>query len=99
MGAWDHRTVRTRTVPVRWCRERLTPFSVAIENYTLFYAVSALDTVLLIKYRQCRLHIMFGSGVPSVVLWLVVAWLFAVGVFMALLYASGKRDRREHPRA
>jgi len=42
---------------------------------------------------------MLGSGVPSIVLWLVVGWLFAIGLFMALLYASGKRDRREQTRA
>jgi len=41
---------------------------------------------------------MLGSGVQSVVLWLVVVWLFAVGLFLALLYASGKRDRREQNR-
>jgi hypothetical protein len=38
---------------------------------------------------------MFGSGFTSVVLWLAVGWLFAVGLFVALLYAFGKRDRRE----
>jgi hypothetical protein len=42
---------------------------------------------------------MLRSGVPSIVLWLVVVWLFAIGLFMALLYASGKRDRREQTRA
>ena len=42
---------------------------------------------------------MLGSGVQSIVLWLLVGWLFAVGVFLALLYASGKRDRRERTRA
>jgi len=42
---------------------------------------------------------MFGSGVQSIVLWLVVVWLFAVGLFLALLYASGKRDRGEQTRA
>lgn len=40
---------------------------------------------------------MLGSGVQSVLLWLVV-WLFAIGLFMALLYASGKRDRRKQTR-
>jgi hypothetical protein len=42
---------------------------------------------------------MLRSGVSSIVLWLVVVWLFAIGLFMALLYASGKRDRREQTRA
>lgn len=42
---------------------------------------------------------MLGSGVPPIVLWLVVGWLFAIGLFMALLYAFGKRDRREQTRA
>ncbi|WP_310895805.1 hypothetical protein [Haloarcula terrestris] len=40
---------------------------------------------------------MLGSGVQSVLLWLVV-WLFAIGLFMTLLYASGKRDRRKRTR-
>ncbi|WP_336338203.1 hypothetical protein [Haloarcula brevis] len=38
---------------------------------------------------------MFGSGVLSMVLWLAVGWLLAVGLFVALLYASGKRDRED----
>jgi len=42
---------------------------------------------------------MLGSGVPSILIWLVVAWLFGIGLFMALLYASGKRDRRKQTRA
>ncbi|GCF12621.1 hypothetical protein Harman_05560 [Haloarcula mannanilytica] len=42
---------------------------------------------------------MLGSGVPSILVWLVVGWLFAIGLFMALLYASGKRDRRKQARA
>ncbi|MDQ2071781.1 hypothetical protein ACODNH_16035 [Haloarcula sp. NS06] len=42
---------------------------------------------------------MLGSGVQSILLWLVVGWLFAVGLFLALLYASGRRDRREQARA
>jgi hypothetical protein len=32
------------------------------------------------------------------VLWLVVVWLFAVVLFLTLLYASGRRDRREQTR-
>ena len=65
----------------------------------LFYTAAVPDTVPLITYRQRRLQFMLGSGVQSIVLWLLVGWLFAVGVFLALLYASGKRDRRERPRA
>lgn len=42
---------------------------------------------------------MLGSGVQSVLLWLVVVWLFVAGLFLALLYASGKRDQREQTRA
>ena len=61
--------------------------------------VSVPDTVLLIKYRQRPLQPMPGSGVQSILLWLVVVWLFAVGLFLALLYASGKRDQREQARA
>ncbi len=38
---------------------------------------------------------MLGSGAQSIVLWLVVVWLFAVVLFPTLLYAAGKRDRRE----
>jgi len=33
------------------------------------------------------------------VLWLVVVWLFAAVLFLTLLYASGRRDRREQTRA
>ena len=38
---------------------------------------------------------MLGCGGHSILLWLVVVWLFIVGLFLALLYVSGKRDRRE----
>ena len=41
---------------------------------------------------------MLGSGAQSIVLWLVVVWLFAVVLFLTLLYASGRRDRREQTR-
>ena len=42
---------------------------------------------------------MLGSGTQSIVLWLVVVWLFAAVLFLTLLYASGRRDRREQTRA
>ncbi|EMA29636.1 hypothetical protein C444_12592 [Haloarcula japonica DSM 6131] len=42
---------------------------------------------------------MLGSGSQPILLWLVVVWLFAVGLFLALLYASGRRDRHEQARA
>ncbi|MGB9953853.1 MULTISPECIES: hypothetical protein [unclassified Haloarcula] len=38
---------------------------------------------------------MLGTGVQSIVLLLVVVWLFAVGLVLALLYASGKQDREQ----
>ncbi|MFB9812925.1 hypothetical protein [Haloarcula sebkhae] len=42
---------------------------------------------------------MLGGRVQSILLWLVVVWLFAVGLFLALLCASGERDRGEQARA
>ncbi|WP_255518324.1 MULTISPECIES: hypothetical protein [unclassified Haloarcula] len=42
---------------------------------------------------------MHGSGVQLLVLWLVVIWLVAVGLFLALLYAFGKRDRHKQASA
>ncbi len=42
---------------------------------------------------------MLWTGVQSIVLLLVVVWLFAVGLVLALLYASGKRNRHEQVRA
>ncbi|EMA10128.1 hypothetical protein SAMN05443574_11075 [Haloarcula vallismortis] len=41
---------------------------------------------------------MHGSGVQLLVLWLVVIWLAGVGLFLALLYAFGRRDRRGQAR-
>lgn len=55
-------------------------------------------TVLLLIYEWHGLQFMLGSGVPSVVGWLVLAWLLAVGLFMALLYASGERDQHKRAR-
>lgn len=42
---------------------------------------------------------MLGSGVPVVLVWVLMGWLLAVGLVMALLYASGERDRHEQVRA
>jgi hypothetical protein len=41
---------------------------------------------------------MLASGISSLLVWLVVGWLFAIGLFMALLYAVGKRDARKQAR-
>ncbi|WP_424004126.1 hypothetical protein ACOZ4I_06345 [Haloarcula salina] len=41
---------------------------------------------------------MVVDGGSTVLLWLVAAWFLASGLFLALLYASGERDRGRRTR-